>query len=163
VAESRSWRCTTGTRSDLAPVTQDFGSAPAPPRELGSGGTGALTSGGGLREISPFVPGLVAVASAWWVRTPPGDPFCVSALARVDSFMETYSGALPLGSGTEEWPWWGGGGNGGMNALTAGDAGAVQNQMFANLMTLVQYDEVWSPSLSGRSWEVARCRIPFWS
>jgi peptide/nickel transport system substrate-binding protein len=44
---------------------------------------------------------------------------------------------------------------GGMNVFTAGDAGSVQNQMFANLMTLIQYDAGLEPvPYLAQSWEV---------
>ncbi len=87
-----------------------------------------------------------------------GDPFCGPAQARVDSFMATvagrevsgerYGGTAVVGVVAEME---------GMNALTSGDAGAVQNQIFVNLMTLIQYDERLEPvPYLARSWEVVQ-------
>jgi peptide/nickel transport system substrate-binding protein len=83
--------------------------------------------------------------------------FCDTALARVDSFMATvardrpegprYGGTAVVGAPAEL---------GGMNAFAHGDAGAVQHQMFVNLMTLVRYDEELEPMpYLARSWEVS--------
>ncbi len=85
------------------------------------------------------------------------DGFCETALARVDSFMATVSGDGPegvryggmavVGAPAEM---------GGMNAFAHGDAGAVQHQLFVNLMTLVQYDEKLEPvPYLARSWELS--------
>ena len=85
------------------------------------------------------------------------DGFCESALARVDSFMATVSGDGPegvryggmavVGAPAEM---------GGLNAFAHGDAGAVQHQLFVNLMTLVQYDENLDPvPYLARSWDLS--------
>lgn len=83
--------------------------------------------------------------------------FCEGVQARVDSFMSTaagggsegvrYGGMAVVGAPADL---------GGMNALAHGDAGAVQHQMFVNLMTLVQYDENLEPvAYLARSWDVS--------
>jgi peptide/nickel transport system substrate-binding protein len=89
--------------------------------------------------------------------TDSNEAFCETALARVDSFMATFSDEGPLGDRY--------GGTAvvgtfaeseGMNALVAGDAGSVQHQMFVNLMTLIQYDENLMPvPYLAESWEVS--------
>ena len=83
--------------------------------------------------------------------------FCEAVLAQVDSFMATvandrpagvrYGGMAVVGTPAEL---------GGMNAFAHGDAGAVQHQMFVNLMTLVRYDEKLEPmAYLARSWDVS--------
>jgi peptide/nickel transport system substrate-binding protein len=90
-------------------------------------------------------------------RGGPDAGFCEGALARVDSFMTTvvadrpedprYGGMVVVGAPAEL---------GGMNAFAHGDAGAVQHQMFVNLMTLVQYDEKLEPMpYLASSWEIS--------
>lgn len=87
-----------------------------------------------------------------------GVPFCDSAMARVAAFTGervqgrgggSEGGAPPttvvVGTVAEV---------GGMNVFGAGDVGAVQHQMFVNLMTLVRYDENLRPvPYLARRWE----------
>lgn len=85
------------------------------------------------------------------------DAFCGPTLARVDSFMATFSGQEPRGEryggmvvvGTVADLF-------GMGPGDAGDVASAQNQQFVNLMTLVEADEdlQWVPYLA-TSWEVA--------
>ncbi len=111
----------------------------------------------GLSVFLPLLPVLVGCGDAPGRGSAPStDPFCGPALARVDSFMATLGGSEPEGGQY--------GGTavvgvvaemGGMNVFTSGDAGAVQNQMFVNLMTLVQYDEALEPvPYLALAWEV---------
>jgi peptide/nickel transport system substrate-binding protein len=87
----------------------------------------------------------------------PNQDFCGPALARVDSFMATFAGQRPEGDryggtavvGTA-------GESAGMNSLVTGDAGSAQQQIFVNLMTLIQYGEDLSPiPYLAESWEVS--------
>ncbi len=84
--------------------------------------------------------------------------FCQPALARVDSFMgtfpkpevdpERYGGTAVVGTVGELAV--------GMNGFQALEAGAIQHQMFVNLMTLIQYDEDLQPvPYLAESWEVS--------
>jgi len=86
------------------------------------------------------------------------DDFCGPALARVDSFMATFQGQGPEGDrygGTGVVGAAGELGNG-MNAFQASLAESSQNQMFVNLMTLIQYDENLEPiPYLAESWEVS--------
>ncbi len=86
------------------------------------------------------------------------DDFCGPALARVDSFMAGFQGQEPEGDrygGTAVVGAAGELGNG-MNAFQASLAESSQNQMFVNLMTLIQYDENLEPvPYLAESWEVS--------
>ena len=86
------------------------------------------------------------------------EAFCGPALAKVDSFMATFSGDPPEGDRY--------GGTAvvatvaeldvGMNGFAPVEAGASLHQMFVNLMTLIQYDEELQPiPYLARSWEVS--------
>lgn len=84
--------------------------------------------------------------------------FCEPALARVDSFMATFEGKEPEGEKYGGTVVVGAVGElrGGMNGFDASEAAASQNQMFVNLMTLIQYDEDLQPvPYLARSWEVS--------
>jgi peptide/nickel transport system substrate-binding protein len=109
-----------------------------------------------MKTTIPFL-FIAAVALNACNGTDPNQDFCGPALARVDSFMASFAGQRPEGEryggtavvGT-------GGESNGMNSLVAGDAGSVQQQMFVNLMTLIQYDEDLSPMpYLAESWEVS--------
>jgi peptide/nickel transport system substrate-binding protein len=88
-----------------------------------------------------------------------GAGFCPEALAGVDAFMsgvrpeqpvpddERYGGTAVVGHHAEL--------TSGMNAAVASDYGSTQYQTFANLMTLVRYDEDLAPQpYLARSWHV---------
>ena len=101
---------------------------------------------------------LLPIAGCTDVREGEIAAFCGPALARVDSFVETFSGGEP---GGERY-----GGTavvaavadlrGGMNGFDASQAASAQHQMFVNLMTLIQYDEDLEPvPYLARSWETS--------
>jgi peptide/nickel transport system substrate-binding protein len=93
--------------------------------------------------------------------TPPdGAAFCETVEPRVQAWLDRteaertvpddlrYGGTLVVSASGEL--------DQGMNAFTTSDYGAVQHQLFVNLMTLIQYDEELEPvPYLAESWEVA--------
>ncbi len=87
-----------------------------------------------------------------------GRAFCDSALARVEAFMATFpqdqrdpehDGGTAVAAAVMEL-------NSGMNGFAPLETGAAQHQQFANLMTLIQYDENLEPvPYLAESWEVS--------
>lgn len=88
------------------------------------------------------------------------DPFCQEALPAVEAFMaeararhpvpddERYGGTVVVGAGAE-FP-------GGMNPAVVASYEAAQQHQFVNLMTLLDYDEEFSPRpYLAESWEVS--------
>ena len=83
--------------------------------------------------------------------------FCGPAMAKVDSFMATFSGQEPTG---EQY-----GGMAvvgtvadlaGMSPRAAGDVLSAQHQQFVNLMTLIEFDESMEPApYLARAWEIS--------
>lgn len=110
--------------------------------------------------LGAFLAGLAGCGDET-AETEPGGissaEFCEPALARVDSFMATlpdeargerYGGTAVVGTVGELAV--------GMNGFQALESGAIQHQMFVNLMTLVQYDELLRPvPYLAESWEVS--------
>jgi len=113
------------------------------------------------RALSPIVLGAMLVAACAEGpdpgRTGLHAGFCADALARADSFMASVAGSRPEGDRYGGMAVVGAPADmGGMNVFAHGDAGAVQHQMFVNLMTLVQFDEGLQPvPYLARSWEVS--------
>ncbi len=93
------------------------------------------------------------------------DAFCGPALARVDSFMATFSdrdwdeeryGGMAVVGTVADFP--------GMSVSAAQDVGGAQHQQFVNLMTLLEFDEDLNPTpYLARSWEISddRTEITF--
>jgi peptide/nickel transport system substrate-binding protein len=112
------------------------------------------------------------VGLAWGCAGEPGEQsaagggdFCRVALARVESFMGSFGGALGARAADRY------GGTAvvasigeladGMNALVSSDNGATQHQTFVNLMTLLRYDDSYQPvPYLAESWEVDDAESP---